>query len=237
VIFSVCPHDIVKQMQIWLEMSAYLSAQLGQPIQLRQAMDFQEFYQGLAETDLVFANPMDAWLLHKEHGFLPLSRTELYDEVVFFTAAEAPAATLEDLAGQPVGAVERQFATALGLYLLREKGIEPGAVRYYDSWIQVIRGVAQGDVPYGMLYQDFFTELSSLSRSMIRVIHESRTGYATHIFLVNPRQEALVPSLRDVLVGMHEDPQGQRLLQSLRLGRWVPTEDLGMIPRILEGVS
>lgn len=72
---------------------------------------------------------------------------------------------------------------------------------------------------------------------MIRVIHESQTGYATHIFLVNPRQEALVPSLRDVLVGMREDPQGQRLLQSLRLGRWVPTEDLGMIPRILEGVS
>jgi len=50
VVFCVCPHDIVKQMQIWLEMSAYLSAQLGQPIQLRQAMDFQEFYHSLVSA-------------------------------------------------------------------------------------------------------------------------------------------------------------------------------------------
>lgn len=49
-IFSVCPHDIVKQMQIWQEMSAYLSAQLSQPIQLRQAMDFQKFYHSLVSA-------------------------------------------------------------------------------------------------------------------------------------------------------------------------------------------
>ncbi len=232
-LFSVCPHDIVKQLQSWLDLSAYLTRRLEQPVQLRQAMDFREFYQGLSETDLVFANPMDAWVLHQEHGFLPLCRTELYDEVVFIAGEEAATATLEDLGGKPLGAVERQFATYLGLYLLRERGIEPEAVRFYDSWVQVIRAVSQGEVPYGVLYRDFYTELSPLTRSMIRVLYESQTGYATHIFLVHPQHASLRDRLVALLEATTEDAQGQAILQALNLGRWVPIKDLGMIAQIV----
>ncbi len=185
--------------------------------------------------DLAFVNPMDAWTLHNEHGFLPMFRTELYDEVVFFTAAEASATTLDAIAGQALGAVDRQFATYLGLYLLRERGITPQTVRFYDSWIQVIRAVTKGEVPYGVLYRDFFTELSPLSRSTIQVIHESQTRYATHMFLLNSKQQGIQQRLHAILEGMPADPQGKALLDALNLGRWVPTQDLGLIAEIVTG--
>lgn len=58
-------------------MGTYLSARLERPIHLRQTMNFEEFYQGLEGTDLVFVDPLAAWRLHKEHSFLSLARTEL----------------------------------------------------------------------------------------------------------------------------------------------------------------
>ncbi len=234
-IFSVCPHDIVKQLQTWLDMGTYLGRQLGEPVRLRQAMDFQEFYQDLHQSDMAFVNPMDAWVLHTTHGFLPIGRTELYDEVVFFAPAGSASESLEDLKGQPLGAVERQFATYLGLYLLRQQGIEPGEVSFLDSWIQVVRKVTRGEIPYGLLYNDFLRSLSSLSRSMIQVIYESETRYATHIFLMHPRHEALCGKVSVVLENMAEDVRGSAILQALRLGQWVPAQDLGVIGEIVTG--
>ena len=234
-IFSVCPHDIVKQLQTWLDMGAYLGHKLGVPVQLRRAMDFQEFYQSLHQSDMVFVNPMDAWVLHATHGFLPISRTELYDEVAFFAPAGSTSASLENLEGQPIGAVEKQFATYLGLYLLRQQGIEPGEVRFLDSWIQVVRKVVDGEIPYGLLYSDFLRGLSSLSRSMIQVIYESETRYATHMFLMHPRHEAMCEKVLAVLENMVNDIRGSAILQALQLGRWVPAQDLGVIGEVVAG--
>ena len=118
--FSVCPHDIVKQTHTWLEFATYLQRRLERPVTLQPVTDFEDFYrEALPQAELAFVNPMDAWTLVHDRGFLPLGRTELYDEVVFITHPENQKATLQDLHGQTLAAVDRQFATYLGLYLLQ----------------------------------------------------------------------------------------------------------------------
>ncbi len=231
---AVCPHDIVKQMKTWLEVARYLGARLGEPLTLEPVTDFDLFYrEALPYAELAFVNPMDAWTLYHERGFLPLFRTELFDEVVFITHPDNTQATLENLQGQPIAAVDRQFATYLGLYLLQERGIQVAGLVWKPSWLQVIRAIMKGEVLYGLLYQDFYTGLTQLAREQVRVLYESQTRYATHMMLLHPEREDVKPALVDHLAAMHEDPEGAALLQTLRLGRWVPVSDLGAIERIV----
>ncbi len=87
--FSVCPHDIVKQMSNWLTFAAYLQQGIGESVRLEPVLDFTAFYEtDLPAADLAFVNPMDAWRLSREQDFVPLFRTEVYDEAVFITKTE-----------------------------------------------------------------------------------------------------------------------------------------------------
>ena len=232
--FSVCPHDIVKQTHTWLEFATYLQRRLERPVTLQPVTDFEDFYrEALPQAELAFVNPMDAWTLVHDRGFLPLGRTELYDEVVFITHPENRQATLQDLHGQTLAAVDRQFATYLGLYLLQEQGIQVAGVVFRPSWIQVVRVVAQGKVPFGLLYRDFYTDLSDLAKRQVHMFYESHTRLATHMMLLHPEHQHLREPLLATLLHMHEDPEGSALLQALRLGRWHPIQDLGSLARVL----
>jgi len=231
---SVCPHDIVKQMSGWLTFATYLQRALGEPVQLKTVTDFASFYESsLPEAELAFVNPMDAWRLVRQDGFTPLFRTEAYDEVVFITAAERQAAGLAALAGQPIAAVDRQFATYLGIYLLQEQGIQAGEIAFKESWLQAIRSVTRGETPFGMLYRDFYLGLSNLSRSQFRVLYESQTRYATHMLLLHPALAEWRAKIEAALASMHTDSEGAAILKELGLGRWVPGGDLGMIEQVL----
>ncbi len=231
---SVCPHDIVKQMQTWLDFATYLQRRLDTPISLEPVTDFDSFYkESLPYAHLAFVNPMDAWVLVQQHHFLPLFRTELYDEVVFITRKENREATLEDFAGQVIAAVDRQFATYLGLYILQERGLTVAGVALQPSWTQVIRVLMRGEFTYGLLYRDFYTGLSDLAREQFHVVWESQTGYATHMMLLHPEYGHWQDRIEQVLATMHEDPEGAAILNTLRLGRWVSNPDLGTIERIV----
>ncbi len=231
---SVCPHDIVKQLQSWLALTGYLQKHLQVHITLEPTTDFAAFYErSLPHADLAFVNPWDAWHLVHTRGFEPLFGTEAPDEVVFIAHPDDTEATLEDFDGHIIAAVDRQFATALGLYLLRERGIAVADVVHVPSWVQVIRAVAQRKVRFGLLYQDFYAGLSRLSCTQFRVVHESHTAYATHMLLLNPERHATRDALVEVLANMPQDPEGAAILQELRIGRWVRRHDLGRIEQVL----
>ena len=231
---SVCPHDIVKQLQSWLAFTAYLQKTLDMHVTLEPVTDFAAFYErSLPQAELAFVNPWDAWHLAHDRGFRPLFGTQAFDEVVFIAHPEDTEATLDDFAGQVIAAVDRQFATALGLYMLRERGTPAADVLFCPSWVQVIRAVAQRKVRFGLLYQDFYAGLSRLSCTQFRVVHTSHTGYATHMLLLHPDRAALEPRLVQVLTAMADDPEGATILRELRLGRWVPGASLDRIGQVL----
>ena len=237
--FGICPHDTSRNMNVWVTLNAYLRKKLPDfNAAIVECMDFTCFYEQAFQTmDVAYVNPMDAYTLQQERGFLPVCGTELYDEVVFVASLNVTASDLTAFASQPVACVDRQFATYLGFYLLRERGIAAGPPRWYGSWLKVVSVLMKGENHYGFLYKDFYDQLSGLARKQIQVVESSSARIATHILMVSPELSGLIAPLRDVLSAMHEDSEGKALLDEVRLGRWHPLDNLKDIQRVVESAT
>ncbi len=140
---------------------------------------------------------------------------------------------MEDLAGQDVAAVDQQFATYLGLFLLAEQGIQIAGVAFKESWLQVIRAVAAGEIKFGILYYDFYNSLSKLTHSRFSTVHISRTRRATHLLLLRSARLDKRVAIEKTLSQMHSIPEGRTILARLGLGRWVPETGLEEVERII----
>ena len=90
-----------------------------------------------------------------------------------------------------------QFATFLGIKILKDMGVSGIDVKYYDSWQSVVSGVVKGEVDVGFLYKDFYDQLSNLSRRNIEVLYVSESKLFSHLFMVSPERK----ELRDKLLG------------------------------------
>ena len=234
--FGICPHDTSRNMTLWVTFNAYLRKVLPEfDTAIIDCLDFTCFYErAFREMDVAYVNPMDAYTLQQERGFLPVCGTELYDEVVFIAAPGGAADGLDVFAGQPAACVDRQFATYLGLYLLQEKGVTPGPPAWYGSWLKVVSALMKGEQAYGLLYKDFYDQLSGLARRQVQLVEISSAQIATHILMLSPELADLAAPLRETLCVMHEDPEGRPLLEESRLGRWHALDDLTNIQKIVE---
>ncbi len=234
--FGICPHDTSRNMTLWVTFNAYLRKALPEfDATIIDCLDFTCFYErAFREMDAAYVNPLDAYTLQRERGFLPVCGTELYDEVVFVAALETAVNGLDAFAGQPPACVDRQFATYLGLYLLREKGITPGPPAWHGSWLKVVSALMKGEQSYGLLYKDFYDQLSDLARRQIQLVESSSARIATHVFMLSPELARLAAPLRETLCAMHENPEGQAFLEESRLGRWHTLDDLADIQKVVE---
>lgn len=234
--FGICPHDTSRNMTLWLSLNAYLRKRVaGLETTLTDCLDFSCFYAyEFQYLDMAYVNPMDAYRLQTERGFIPVCGTELYDEVVYVASLEAETNSLTAVAQQPLACVDRQFATYLGTYLLRQKGIAPGPLQSYPSWLKVIATLMKHELQYGLLYKDFYDQLSDLAKRQIQVIEASTAQIASHILMISPEFRSLIPSLQDVLLGMDADPDGRAFLAEARLGRWHKMQDLADIRAVVE---
>ena len=57
---SVCPHDTAKNKANWIEFVAYLSSHLDKQLTYAEANSFLEFREVMFDSDIVYANPIDA---------------------------------------------------------------------------------------------------------------------------------------------------------------------------------
>ncbi|NPA27241.1 MAG: phosphate/phosphite/phosphonate ABC transporter substrate-binding protein [Chloroflexi bacterium] len=232
--FAVCPHDMVRQMQTWLELATYLQRELQEPVVLDPVTDFHAFYdQVLPYAELAYLNPLDAWRWAQTHQAQPLCGTELYDEVVF-VAAPGQRTDLSALQGQPLAAVDQQFATYLGLALLQEHHITPGEIVWKGSWIGVIRALMRGEAPYGLLYADAYEGLSRLAKEQVEVVHRSQSRLATHMLMLRPDKASRRADVAGFFLRMHQNPETAGLVDALRIGRWTPNPDLEAIAQVIE---
>lgn len=237
-LFGICPHDTSRNMAAWLDLSVYLRKRLNQEVKATEHYDFKSFYgEDFHHLDMAYVNPMDAWTLHKEKGFIPICRTELPDEVVFITQLEEAKPTLTSIDKQKIACVDRQFATYLGFYILQKQGIEPEGPVFYASWLKVVGTLMNGECQFGVLYKDFYDQLSNLAKKQITVFHTSTEGIATHLFMLSPDYQEYVDVLRQELMQMADSADGLSILNELNIGRWHSITDLESIQSIIEGVN
>lgn len=224
---AVCPHDSSKNWSKWLNFFLYLSKKTGENLSPILSPNFEHYWSIFPTIDLAYSNPIDSLALEEKRGFLPVAGNDNYDEVVIFTKKGGSG----EISGKKVGCVKDQFATFLGIKILRDMGVSGIDVKYYDSWQSVVSGVVKGEVDVGFLYKDFYDQLSNLSRREIEVLHVSKSGLFSHLFMVSPERK----ELRDKLLGalLELDEEGKKLAEDLGIRRFYEVSSLEELRRFV----
>ena len=217
----VCPHDTAKNPERWFVFAQYLSQNLphdaGDVFSVRflQSLDFAEFQSGMAAADIIYANPQHALQLAEKHGFVPVARAgNLYDEAVIVTCADCDA-QLADMQQASVSTVTSMLVTQVALKSLARQDVAPGELMPAATWMAVVQSIYKGDVRFGILYKDFYTGMSALSRKQIKVLGETQEHSVHHCFMLAPQHTAKLDVVRQTLLDMALNSRGTSILAEL----------------------
>ena len=220
---TVCPHDSARALPTWIEFFVVLGTVSGREFGFKPAADFPEFYRLWPQVDLVYANPLDALRLADTFGFIPLAASDRYDEVVLLVREDTPA-HLAAFAGARVGFVPGQFASLLGMELLKKAGHAPGELVPFASWGEVLSALQAGKIRHALLYKDFYESLEPVSREGTKPVLISETRRFAHSFLLAPSRAEEAKALKGALLRMHEHPMAKLVLKDLGIGRFLPVD-------------
>ena len=226
----VCPHDAVKNKVKWFDFINYVGRKLGVFISIKECLDFPCFYEELSSAQLIYANPVDAMDLWKR-GYLPVAGNDNFDEVVIIANKDA-GNSIKDLNGNEVVGVRNQFATLLGVKLLKDMGIAC-QIKEKASWQEVLTSVYKGKYPYGFLYKDFKDQLTKLSKSLINILYESDEKISSHLLMISSNLEELREPIISILMDMHKSDEGKEILEGINIRKWYPVEDLKHLEEIV----
>lgn len=223
---AVCPHDTVRNSEGWYRLVQYLSGHLNANVHFTLALDFADFHERFATSDLVYANPSDTLKLVDQHGYTPLVRVVgRYDEAVLVAGAEGPKPALTNLAGAKLATISEQLPTVLALRMLSTQGVTPGELLNRPTWLSVVQAVWSGDAPYGILAYDAYADLSPQGQAMVQLITTTSEHCAFHTFCVGPKLAAQAETLRQLLLAMGGNDQGKEVLADLSITGWEAVSD------------
>lgn len=217
-----------QQLSGWYYLNTLLQRTLEQPI----ALDIQQLgapTDGATLPSIAFVPPFDACALMTRHGYLPVAWPHNdADEVSIVVREDEPRAALPDFAGaRVVTATERSFVQLLGRFCCDEEGADSNRLAYSftGNEITALRTLVQGQADLLFMLQRNYHQLSPLSRSGTRVLHDSSTGMASHLLLLHPAHRDLVAPLRTALLDLGQGDKGRQALQDLGMSRWVEPQD------------
>jgi phosphonate transport system substrate-binding protein len=233
----ISPRSTVESYQPLL---AYLSDRLGRPVELVQRRTYAEtnalIEQG--QVDLAFVCTSAYIAGHSSFGMELLAAPQVHDSAVYHSLlivpAQSTARQMADLRGKvfaftdPMSYSGRVYPTAL----VRLLGSSPeaffGRTFYtynHDNAIRAVaEGVADGAAVDSLVY-DYAVERDPALAQLVRVIYQSPPAGIPPV-VVNPNiRPQLRAALRDLLLGMADDPDGQHALQVLGIQRFVEIND------------
>jgi phosphonate transport system substrate-binding protein len=233
----ISPRSTVESYQPLL---SYLSDRLGRPVELVQRRTYAEtntlIEQG--QVDLAFVCTSAYIAGHAQFSMELLAAPQVHDSAVYHSLlivpAQSTAGQMADLRGKvfaftdPMSYSRRVYPTAL----VRQLGTTPehffGRTFYtynHDNAIRAVaEGVADGAAVDSLVYE-YALERDPALAQQVRVIHQSPPAGIPPV-VVNPNlRPQLKATLRDLLIGMADDLDGQRALQALGIQRFVPIDD------------
>ncbi len=217
------------------ELLKYLAKELNRPVEPVQRRTYSEVNDLLrtGEVDLAFVCTSAYILGKREFNMQLLVAPQVNGKKVYraqlIVPADSPAQSISDLRGilfaftDPMSFTGRIYPT----YLLHQMGESPET--FFDSTIftyshddainAVANGVADG-ASVDALVLDFAIKRDPSLSSRVRVMHTSEP-FGIPPVVVGPNiRPQLQAQLQDVLLNLHEDPEGQAALQALDYDRF-----------------
>lgn len=219
----------------------YLEKKLGQPVKIVDRGTYQEFNDLLASggLDLAFVCGGPYVLGHEKFNLQLLVVPETPGgETVYSSYLIVPqgssATSLHDLRGRKFAFTDPQSHTGsmVPTYMLAERGETPekffSAVVYtyaHDKSIQAVAsGVVDGAAVDSLIY-DYLAVVNPELVDKVKIVSRSEP-YGIPPVVVRPDlAETVQTRLRNVLLAMHHDPEGQNILAGMMIKRFVLSND------------
>jgi anti-anti-sigma regulatory factor/ABC-type phosphate/phosphonate transport system substrate-binding protein len=217
-----------QQLSGWYYLNTLLQRELDLPISI--SINQLDATSSSNLPSIVFARPFDACALITEHGYLPVVRpVDDTDEVSIVVRQDDPRQAVSELAEgtRVVTAVEQSFVLLLGRFLCDEYGLDSGRLAYQftGNEITALKALLNGQADMLFMLRKNYEQLSHLSRSATRALHESETGMAYHMLLLKPEHRDLAPRLSQALLELDRHEKGQQALQDLGISGWATPND------------
>lgn len=234
----VPPSDTARDSERWYEFAIYLSKLSGIPISPIVSATAEEYRDQLPHADLVYSAPEQIPKLIREYRFTPLMQPAgLFEEVAIVSGPSASLHSIKGIDGEPLGGIQGRFANRLGLTTLSQKQIRPASMEYRHSWLQLLKAVQQGELPYALLSKNFIDQLSELSLTSVNLLARSQLRKAFPLLMYANSLKPQVTQLRQALEGMTKDPKAQPILEKLKNQGWQKPSEQSIISmvKILRG--
>lgn len=210
-------------LETYQPMREFLEQKLGRPVTLYTAPNFNSFVSRTqnGEYDLIVTAPHFARLAQTESGYLPLFSYRSNIAAVIVVAKNSRFTDFDMLAGQKIAAPDRiALVTILGLKMLRDKGLEPGA-NYNLHWAgthgNVALTVQRGEAAAGIIGT---LPLKQLPDSLSRQLHVLSTSpdIDSQMILAHSRLAAAqIQQIKDALLQFEQSPVGQQFFRTSSL--------------------
>jgi len=228
--FGIVPQQSASKLaRLWTPILNYLGEQTGYRLRFRTAQDIPAFERRLAagEYDLSYMNPYHYTTFHRASGYEALARAkDKRIKGIIVVRKDSPVKNLREFSGQTLAfpSPAAFAASVLPRAWLNTEGI-PITPKYVSSHDSVYRTVARGLYPAGGGVIRTFNNVDPTISEQLRILWTTRP-YTPHAIAAHPRVPTqVVQRLRQAMLAMDRDPQGIRLLATIRIKGFERGED------------
>jgi len=220
--FTVVPQFKPAQLQQeWTPVLERVSRETGIKLKLVIPSSILKFETEINKgtPDFAFANPYEAVLAMKEHGYTPLLRDKKPLNGILVVRKDSPYKKLQDLDGQAIG-FPSPNAFGASLYmraLLSESNPIKFTPRYLNNHNLVFKHVSLGHVAAGGTVNSALNDETAEMREQLNVLFKT-PDVASHPIVAHPRVPANVKkAVIAALQGMQQDTEGKAMLKEIRM--------------------
>ncbi|MEE9412291.1 MAG: PhnD/SsuA/transferrin family substrate-binding protein [Methylococcales bacterium] len=215
-----------QQLSGWYLFNTYQQRKLERAIHLEQPKLGEDL--GQLSTDILFSKPFDACALMQNKGFVPLARpTTEADEVVILMRADDNRDFTELSKPKVVTATQNSFVYILGRSLCDENEMDSDTFDFVfaGNEIKALQLMIRKQADVLFILKKTYEGLSSFARGSTRVVDESETNFAFHLFCAAPYLSDVHESFQDLLINMGNDEQGRQILKDIEIDGWCKPEE------------
>jgi len=228
--FAIVPQQSASKLaRLWTPILNYLGERTGYRLRFRTAQNIPAFEQRLldGEYDLSYMNPYHYTTFHRAPGYRAFARArDKRIKGIIVVRKDSPVKELREFAGQTLAfpSPAAFAASVLPRARFRAEGIAI-TPKYVSSHDSVYRTVARGLYPAGGGVIRTFNNVAPAISDQLRILWTTRP-YTPHAIAAHPRVPArVVQRLQQAMLAMERDPQGKKLLDSIKIKGFERAED------------
>lgn len=229
--FSTSADVIPSEFPNWYFFNTWLQKATSQNIRIHIPLSFSELHKTIAneEADIVYANPYDAAMLVRDHGFVPIARPDNQtDEMVIVTAKDNPIESFTDLPeGTRIALTDDRDVRMIGMILIEPADLNTDNVEFVqvESGIVACKHVMNKTADIAFILTKSYDAFLPITTNKLQELIRSQISVINHTLMVKPHVLDKIPNLPHILTEMHNTENGQQVLGYFDINQWLAVED------------